>query len=308
MKHSYDLSTTDPADESVRTILRHLFGVLRAKIDGVIDDTDIEFLHDLRVANRRTRTALSQIKSVLAAPVVNAFQPEFKWIGDVTGSRRDLDVFLLAIDSCPQQLGVDDRAVVALGDFLREKRCLEHSQVCSALRSERFQDLVDGWNRFLDTGGEEGPWPPLASSPVIEVAGPRIFKAYRRIWKRGTGINGIPPAAMLHRLRIDAKKLRYLLEFFSDLYPRPTVTRFIRELKQLQDILGNFNDTVVQLSLIGEFSDHSNAQEETLAATASLAAAITERQHRLRSNFVEHFELFTNDESRKLYKATFKAG
>jgi hypothetical protein len=63
--------------------------------------------------------------------------------------------------------------------------------------------------------------------------------------------------------------------------------------------------TGVQLALIADFADHGTASEETLAATTSLAEAITERQHRLRSNFFEHFELFTNDESRKLYKQTF---
>jgi CHAD domain-containing protein len=195
MKHSYDLSTTDPADESVRKILRRLFAILRSQVDGVIEDEDIEYLHDLRVANRRTRSALSQIKGVLSAPVVERYQPEFKWLGDVTGPCRDLDVFLADLHGHRQRF----RALGPLQNLLREKRRHEHSLIRAALRSERFQLLVDGWGRSLETGTEEDVQPPLSSSPIIEVAGPRILKAYRRIRKRGAGIEGDPPAALLHR-------------------------------------------------------------------------------------------------------------
>ena len=306
MKQPYDLAPDDHADQSVRKIFRRLFAALRSNVDGVVEDAGIEFLHDLRVANRRTRTVLSQTKGVLPASVLDTFQPEFKWLGDVTGTCRDLDVFLFAIDTCPQRLGFDDGAVAALRDFLRGERRLEHGLICDALHSDRFQDLVEYWGRFLETGGQEGTKPPLASSTIIEVAGPRIFKAYRRMRKRGAGIDVDPPAALLHRLRIDGKKLRYLLEFFSDLYPRSTVSRFIGELKKLQDILGEFNDAVVQLALIDEFADCGDVSAETLAAMHLLASSITERQRQLRAECSERFELFAGNESRKLYERTFK--
>jgi len=306
MKQPYDLAPDDHADESVRKILGRLFGTLRSNVDGVIADANIEFLHDLRVANRRTRTAVSQIEGVLPASVVSPFSLEFKWLGTVTGPCRDLDVFLLAMDIHRHRSGIDDGALDPLEDLLREKRRREHGLVFAALQSERFQRLVEGWGRFLETGTEEETRPPLASSAIIEVAGPRIFKASRRMRKRGAGADVDPPASLIHRVRIDGKKLRYLLEFFSDLYPRGTVARFIGELKQLQDVLGDFNDTVVQLALIEEFADHGTASAETLAAVCRLTKAITERQRELRAEFTEHFEFFASDESRKLYKRTFK--
>jgi len=366
MKRPYDLTASDPADESVRRILRHLCAPLQSNIDGVFEDADIEFLHDLRVSVRRTRTALSQTKGVLPSSAMDSFPPEFKWLGTVTGPCRDLDVFLLAMESFRLRLGIDDGALGPLRNFLREKRRLEHGLVRAALQSERFQRLVEDWGRFLETCAEEEIRPPLASTPIIEVAGPRILKAYRRMRKRGVGIDVDPPAALLHRLRIDGKRLRYLLEFFSDLFPRPTVTRFIRELKQLQDILGDFNDTGVQLALIREFTDLARISHqlpaaasdaphpavfsrlgvldvpqvraprpsgrkphwaphvaalatepgeicglgttsaETPAASSRLTEAIEERQRELRAEFSERFELFAGDESRKLYKKTFK--
>jgi len=307
MKQPYDLAPDDHADESVRKILRRLFDTLRSNVDGVIADANIEFLHDLRVANRRTRTVVSQIEGVLPASVVSPFSLEFKWLGTVTGPCRDLDVFLLAMDIHRHRSRIDDGALDPLEDLLREKRRREHGLVCAALQSERFQRLVEGWGRFLETGTEEETRPPLASTAIIKVSGPRILKAYRKTRKRGPGIDVDPSAALLHRLRIDGKKLRYLLEFFSDLFPRATVTRFIRELKQLQDILGDFNDTVVQLALIREFTDYGTASAETPAASSRLTETIEERQRELRAEFSERFELFAGDESRKLYKKTFIA-
>jgi CHAD domain-containing protein len=307
VKQPYDLAPDDRADESVRKILRRLFAALRSNIDGVVEDTDIEFLHDLRVATRRTRTAVSQIKGVLPASAVESISPEFKWLGTVTGPCRDLDVFLIEVDWHRQRSGIDGGALAPLEDLQRKNRRREHGLVCAALQSERFQRLVECWGRFLDTDAEEEAEPPLASSPIIEVAGPRILKAYRRMRKRGTGSGAHSPATLLHRLRIDGKKLRYLLEFFSDLYPRTTVTRFIKELKQLQDILGDYNDTEVQLILIKEFSDHGTLSAEALAAARRLTEAITDRQRELRVGFAERFALFASDESRKLYKRTLKA-
>jgi len=306
LNQPYDLSPGDRADDSVRKILYLLFGALRSNVDGVIVDADIEFLHDFRVANRRTRTALSQTKGVVPPMVMDAFLPEFKWLGDVTGPCRDLDVMLLKMDGYQHPSKTDDGALGSLEVFMREKRQVEHGLVRAALQSERLQRLFEGWHQFLDTGGEEEIWPPLASSPIIELAAPQIFKAYRRTRKRGTGVGAEAPAALLHRLRIDSKKLRYLLEFFSDLFPGTTVPQLIRELKQLQDILGGYNDTAVQLTLIRDFAKQNTASAETLIAVDHLTELITNRQRKLRSKFGERFELFASDESRKLYKKTFK--
>ena len=306
MNQPYDLAPEDLADESVRKILRRLFGLLHSNVEGVLENDDVEFLHDFRVANRRTRTVLSQIRGVLPSSVMDTFPPEFKWLGDVTGPRRDLDVMLLEMDSIRNQSAIDDDALGPLRIFLKEKLRLEHDLVQAALQSKRFQRLIENWGRFLDTGGGEGVWPPLASSPIIELAGPRILRAYRRMWKRGAGIGIKPPATLLHRLRIDGKKLRYLLEFFTELYSAATISRFIEELKKLQDILGDFNDTEVQLALIEEFRDQGSPSAETRTAASDLAEAITERHFQLRSEFAERFESFSSDESRQLYKRTFK--
>ena len=124
MKKSYNLAPNDLADESVLEIVRHLFSVLLANVDRVVADTDVEFLHDLRVANRRTRTALSQIKGVLPASVMDPISLEFEWLGDVTGPCRELDVFLLALMSDYQPSGNPCGALIPLENFKRYNRLI----------------------------------------------------------------------------------------------------------------------------------------------------------------------------------------
>jgi CHAD domain-containing protein len=164
---------------------------------------------------------------------------------------------------------------------------------------------MNGWHRFLDTGIEAGTEAPLASSAINNVAGPRILKASKRIWKRGRGIGADAPAAVFHRIRIDGKKLRYLLEFFSGLYPGSTASRFIKELKKLQDILGDINDTEIQLAYIGEFVETCTASARALAATSLLSEYIAERQRVLRAEFVDRFASFASKENLQLHQKNF---
>ena len=82
------------AVDALRKVMRNLLDTLGAT-SPVRADLDSEFLHDLRVATRRTRSALTQVKHVPANDVVSDFRQRFAWLGQVTGPTRDLDVFLL---------------------------------------------------------------------------------------------------------------------------------------------------------------------------------------------------------------------
>ena len=77
----------------------------------------------------------------------------------------------------------------------------------------------------------------------------------RKALKMGGRIDDDTPAARLHELRIQCKKLRYLLDFYSSLYDREAVARIIRALKKLQDNLGDFNDLEVQQKDLQAFAE-----------------------------------------------------
>jgi CHAD domain-containing protein len=304
MRPSYELTPDDRADESLRKILHHLHDAISSNVDGVIDDEGVEFLHDLRVANRRTRTVLSQIKGVLESSVVERFSPEFKWLGVVSGPCRDLDVTLLELHILRERIGIREDELDSFHRFLSDMRTTEHNLLVEALRSPRLSQLLEGWNACLSSEvTEEGQ--PLASSPIIEVASPRILKAFNRIRKRGEGVDSEATAELLHRLRIDGKKLRYLLEFFSGLYPARTVTRCIKQLKRIQNVLGEFSDTEVQLALIGEFEKESSTSAVSTDRTSQLRDAIGTRRSELRTEIVDRLRYFVGSDNRRRYRKTF---
>jgi CHAD domain-containing protein len=311
MKRSYVLTPEDRAHESLRTILASLLHSLRSNIDGVLEDTDPDFLHDLRVATRRTRTALTRIKGVLPSPVKETFVPEFKWLGTITGPLRDLDVHLISVPTYQRIAGIQPDVLGGLQAYLEDARRPEMRKVSTAIRSARFQSLIENWKKYLESDPSPDGSFPLASAAIVDVAAPRIFKAYRRIERRGADAGADAPAALLHRLRIDGKNLRYLLEFFADLFPLETVEQFIVELKRLQDILGEFNDTEAQLIHIGEFEKWaaaSGSKTPPIAADISrLIDVIRRRQLELRTEFADRFTRFSSAEGHRLYRETFRS-
>jgi CHAD domain-containing protein len=293
-------------DEALRTILGHLRQTVAANVDGVISDMDVEFLHDLRVAIRRARSALSQIKGVLPQPAVDRLAAELQWLGEITNPCRDLDVFLLGMGNYRRQVGA---AANALGDFeklLRRERSKVLRRVRGALRSKRFTRLMDEWRALVESK-PSGSDPAHAARPISDIAGKKILKACRRMVKHGAGLTDDPSAKQLHRLRIDAKKLRYLLEFFRSLYPAERVDLRIRELKGLQNVLGELNDREIQRARLAVMTREleGTAGAGTLAAMSDLGTALDRRQKELRAVFRDRFDPILSTAAQREYRALF---
>jgi CHAD domain-containing protein len=103
----------------------------------------------------------------------------------------------------------------------------------------------------------------------------------------------------LHRLRIEGKTLRYLLEFFRDMLSieKPLIVT----LKRLQDYLGRFNDLRVQqdsvTSIIGRLEAAGSTQTSTLAAARRLLEQLAEKEQRVRGRFADEFGRFDSEET-----------
>ena len=312
--------TLDPsfqAVEATRHIHRELLQAIRVNEEGTRKDLDSEFLHDFRVAVRRTRSALSQVKNVFPAKTLDHFKREFAWLGRLTGPTRDLDVYLLKIggyrDSLPEEVRPD---LDPLRDFLVQEQRREQRKLARALNSKRYKRLLSDWQAFLDQNispvdiSDEGP-PAFAERPIVDLASERIWKVYRRVMKRGLAIDDDTPAEAVHEVRIDGKKLRYLMEFFRSLYPEKEMVKSISILKRLQDNLGDFNDYEVQQASLHDFADRMardpKTKASTLLAMGRLQARLAEGQARERQRFGERFTAFAAPEHRQRFRRLFKS-
>lgn len=295
-----------PALEAFTSVCRPLLGVIEANEHGVREDIDSEFLHDFRVAIRRTRSMLSQAPGVLPDAVRAFYSEEFKWLAGETSESRDLDVYLLEFDELVHHLADQQRVDLApLRTLLVQLQREAHARLVDAVGSPRYDELVDSWRAFLDAPASGRD----ASTPVGRAAGQRIWKAYRSVVKHGRRIDDDSPAEVLHDLRKRAKKLRYLLEAYRSLYPRADMKSLENVLKALQDNLGTFQDCDVQISRLRQFAElldeRPSATGPTVLAMGLLTSQIAQRQHRARGEFHDRFVRFDRRRNRRRFRQLF---
>ncbi len=308
------LTPSMPADLAIALILLQLLDTLEANVDGVLRDVDTEFLHDLRVAVRRTRSALKLAGDVLPAGLADRFAPEFKWLGDLTTPTRDMDVYLLDYPAMAGSLtAASPEDLAPFREFLARRRAADRRRLVRGLRSARFADITGAWRTELTKitkrrRPRRSPGPGQQQRPAIGVlAAQRIRKAYRKVVRRGSAITPESPAADLHTLRKRCKELRYLLEFFASLQDPADHRKAVKQLKKLQNCLGEFQDTQVQHDNIRAFAqqmmDEGSAPAVTVLAMGELAAQIAARQQRARAEFDKRFAAFTSPAERHRMKA-----
>jgi len=299
------------ADQATIAICRGMLETIRANEDGLRRNLDTEFLHDFRVAVRRTRSILRLLKGVLPDEARAHFKNEFKWLGSITGAVRDHDVYLLKMPKFRADLPKSMRQDLdPLDAYLHQHHRRERRRLISRLKSKRYNELLSGWDEFLAHAPSDDDASPDAARPIADVASERIWKAYRRVYKCGRDIKPDTPADVLHELRIDCKMLRYLLEFFRSLYPRKEVAKLVDALRQLQDNLGDFNDLQVQQSSLHSFaqemSDEGLSSVESLLAIGRLVEHLAQRQIAERQRFSECWDSFATSAVRGRFRRLFK--
>ena len=225
-------------------VLRRQFSAMLAKEPGTRLGDDIEELHDMRVASRRLRAALSLFVEVLPETALKVGE-ELRWVGEMLGAVRDLDVQIEQLDTWLDALEETDRdALIGLRVLLQEQRESARAAMLEMLDSRRYEAFVSRFGRTLRARhlARSGP----ASRPARALAPDLIESRFRAVRKGGARIGPASPATDYHRLRIRCKRLRYALEFLSDLYPGET-RPLIRRLVTVQDILGLHQDADVAI-------------------------------------------------------------
>jgi len=304
-KFTINLAPDLRADIASKYIYSHLLKTIKANEHGTIANTDSEFLHDFRVAVRRTRSGLSQIKNVLPHKASARFNEFFCWLGQITTPTRDLDVYLINFGDYKSSLPIEMRNDIdPLHDFLVYKHKQAQKQLAKKLRSSKYLSTLSEWEQFLSSPAPKNPTEANAKLAIKDLASRRILKVYKRVIKEGNAITDQSPADALHTLRKTCKKLRYLIEFFQNLYPENQLKPVIKSLKELQEVLGNFQDYEVQEQHLRLFSEEMLAlgvHANTFLAMGVLIQTIHERKTTTRHHFGERFAAFKSAHSKSVF-------
>jgi CHAD domain-containing protein len=292
--------------ENVRRLLQFTTSIMQMNEHGIRKDIDSEFLHDYRVAIRRTRSILRLLNGVFDPHQTAWFLTGLRELGKRTNELRDCDVYLLRKAEYSRLLPPSLRnSLTPIFNDIETDRRLLHRAFCRYLSSAEYLGFIESWKEFV--GRDELPDQELAPKSALStkvVAARSIRKAWKKVIVHGRRIEAEAGDEELHSLRIECKKLRYLLEFFSSLFPQKTAGRLVRHLKELQENLGSFVDISVQLRFMQnriESLQTAGGSIDEAAAIGGLLTSLYKEQERARENFRETFTGFDNEETGTLF-------
>ncbi len=292
------MAADDPANVAVARVLERLLEIQQANLPGVLAGEDPEFLHDLRVANRRARTVVRQMDAAFAPADAARIAAELRWLGAQTGPTRDLEVLLATLDPVTAELE-------PLRLLLERRLVHARAEMTVSLRSQRATQLDSTLTRLVQEAAQRAP----AAIGVAELAGARIRRLHRRMVRAGGAISAQIEPQVYHELRKQGKELRYLLELFGlALFDNTAVGELIAALKELQDVLGRHQDCAVHAATLRQLAPQLAAQPGgvgALLATGSVIAGLEARQAEAREHFESSFNIFASARQRKLVARVF---
>jgi len=236
---------------------------LDANEHGMLRGADPEFLHQMRVALRRLRSAIGVFSPPVPEADTEALARDLKWLASRLGPARDWDVFVAeTLPPIEADFGAHGE-LRAFGARCRALRRKANAKARRAVRSPRYQRLLlrlagwiigEGWRASTQT-----PAGDALHKPVAEFAALVLEKRYQQARRRGRGLAKRSPAE-LHRLRIAIKKFRYATDFFASLYEGKTAGKSLKRLGRLQDILGAMNDAATVAGLLAQGFEGARGQ------------------------------------------------
>jgi inorganic triphosphatase YgiF len=241
---------------------------------------DPEAVHQMRVALRRMRAAISLFSAMLVGAQTDALKAEFKWISEELGPARELDVFIKRVVKPVAHGKPNGSGMAVLARDLRKKSRLAFVRAQTAIGSARFRGLVLDTAAWIESGewthNDDEPARALRARPIAAAATEELRRHRRKILTRGAKLEELDPQRR-HKLRIRAKKLRYASEFFAGAFPGRKSWRrrqeFVAGLEQLQDALGDLNDITVHEELTERIVDGRDASGKPRRSRANRAFA-----------------------------------
>lgn len=293
--------------EAGRKVLGFHFRRMIAHETGARLGEDIEALHDMRVATRRMRVALELFIPFFKKKAVKPYTNGLRSTTRVLGRVRDLDVFLGKLKDYIANLPESER--LGFEVFLSQwdgKHNKAQSKMIRYLDSDRYQLFTHQFGEFLNTPGEGAKRSKTVQPNQVRDLAPIMIYERLAAVRAFEQVLGNATINELHALRMQLKKLRYTIEFFRDVLG-PESKDVIRDIKILQDHLGNLNDADVACQIVNGFIANQEKEQVTLPVHERLnqepiftyLAAKHDERHRLIATFREPWQTIMGREFRE---------
>jgi CHAD domain-containing protein/uncharacterized protein YjbK len=237
-------------DLALVTLRRH-FNELLAQEPAAKLGEDAKPIHQMRVATRRLRSALTLFRSYLPSQAA-ILNEELRWVASALGAIRDLDIQIGHIGHVDKwsvtALDQDRNAVDALKQVLAQLRASAHAELLAVFNDMRYEALLESFGALL-----QGPAVQVGhtSQPALEVAPKLVVRCYRKTRKLGDALDDSSSLDEYHALRKQFKRLRYAVEAVSPLYDKRIKT-FVRQIETVQELLGELQDASASMRRLHE--------------------------------------------------------
>jgi inorganic triphosphatase YgiF len=267
---------------------------LQANQLGMLHSSDSEYLHQMRVALRRLRSAIGIFGKIIPEAAWADALPEVRWLARSLGPARDLDVFVE--ERLPQVVTQfrEEPGMAALERACAQARLRAAGRARRAVHSARCQQFLLALAENLAASewleGLSDLERQAVQRNVVPFAQAVLEERYRQVRRRGRLVARLSDAK-LHRLRIAIKKLRYAAEFFGPLFDMPRVRQFRAGATDVQDILGRLNDAGVANAILGSIEPFRG--KPRLAQARALVAGWNRHEvHQGKQDLVEVWRAF----------------
>jgi CHAD domain-containing protein len=284
-KKAPDVRADEPLAEAGRKILRFHFERMVANEAGTRTGEDIEALHHMRVATRRQRAAVRIVAPYFKRKAFSGFRDDLRTLAERLGAVRDLDVLIEDAERYRAPLGADAAAALEpLAEEWRAQRDGARDELLRYLDGDDYRAFIERYGEFLATTGagvkdapDGSPLPHL----VCHVLPMEIWDHYGRVRAYETVMEWAS-IDTIHSLRIEGKRLRYLLEFFGEALG-PGLSGVIEALVGLQDHIGELHDVDVTIGLLRDFLMRSPQASADPAVAAAAGRYLKLKEARLRT-------------------------
>jgi triphosphatase len=215
-----------------------------------------EALHQIRIALRRLRTAISLFTEIVRDGQVERIKSELKWLNKELSPARDYDTLFDEVMAPLRRQHPDHRGLKSLSFSFARQRLRGYQSAENAVNSQRFSRLLVETFAWIEIGEWVTTTDDLArlrrNWPIETYAANQLARRRKKIKKSGKAIDKLD-ATRRHKLRLQVKKTRYATEFFANLFRDKKAarrsTKLLTSLKRLQNSLGGLNDVVARKTL-----------------------------------------------------------
>jgi CHAD domain-containing protein len=247
-----------PAGEAAALILEAKAAKMFALEDAAASGTDMDAVHDMRVASRRLRASMQIFEPLYRRKSFRRWYDMGRGVTKSLGKVRDADVFIDAFGRLTRKRGLSDGQRIAIAYIVGHRQGERMADVQRLNKRLAKMDLAGsrkGFSKFLHDHRKS----PMVDAPLSELARDTVPV-------RLESVLGYLPAALIpenaeaqHAMRIEFKRLRYAIETLSPCFDE-RLDEILAVLKGFQDALGEIHDHDVFIDIVRDIEDASNAR------------------------------------------------